>query len=90
MPSYDCALDALRSWLDSWREITTPRSLHVRRQIIEALSREHDGPGGQSDLALGALGREGAPGLEVELLGEMYRQQADGLQQELCRDGQFD
>ncbi len=33
---------------------------------------------------LGALGRKGAPGLEVKLLGEMYRQQPDGLQQRRC------
>ena len=70
---------AARGW-DSWREITTQRGLHVRRQIIEALSREHDWPGGQSDFPLGALGGEGLPGLEVELLGEVYRQQPDGLQ----------
>jgi hypothetical protein len=77
-------------WLDSWREITTQSGLHIRRQTIEALSREHDWPGGQADLPLGALGRKGAPGLEVELLGEMYRQQPDGFQQSRCRDGQLD
>jgi len=39
--------------------------LHFRREHFEALSREDDWPGGQSDLPLGALGREGLPGLEV-------------------------
>src|SRR6266850_8520532 len=63
-------LHALHSWLDSWREITTQRGLHVGRQIIVALPREHDGLGGQSDLPLSDLGREGAPGLEMELLGK--------------------
>jgi len=76
--------------LRSWRGITAQSGLHIRRQIIVALPREHDGPGGQSDLPLGGLGRKGAPGLEVELLGEMDRQQSDGLQQGRCRDGQLD
>ena len=72
------------------RALSTQRGLHVERQIIVALPREHDGPGGQSDLPLGVLGCKGAPGLEVKLLGEMYRQQPDGLQQGRCRDGQLD
>src|SRR5438128_10671814 len=76
--------------LRSWREITTQRGLHVGRQIIEALSREHDWPGGQSDLPLGALGREGLPGLKVELLGKMYRQQPNRLLQSGGRDDQRD
>ena len=77
---------------DRWlrRALSTQRGLHVERQIIVALSREHDWPGGLSDLPLGALGRKRAPGLEVKLLGEMYRQQADSLQQGRCRDGQLD
>ncbi len=67
-------IGAFRSWQVSWREITTQRGLHLGRQIIKALSREHDWPGGQSGLPLSTLGREGLPGLKIELLGEMYRQ----------------
>ena len=63
---------------------------HIRRQIIEELSRKHDGPGGQSSLAPVALARKGAPGLEVKILGEMDRQQPDGLLQGRCRNGQLD
>ncbi len=47
-------------------------------------------PSGQSGLAPIALGRQGAPSLEVELLREMYRQLPDGVLQSRCRNGQLD
>jgi len=43
---------------------------HIGRQLIEALSREHDGPSGQSGLAPVAPARKGAPGLEVKKAGK--------------------
>ncbi len=55
------------------RGVAAQDGFHIGRQIIEALSREHDWPSGQSGLAPVALGRQGAPSLEVELLREMYR-----------------
>jgi hypothetical protein len=72
------------------RRAAVQDGFHIGRQIIEALSREHDGPSGQSGLAPVALSRKGAPGLGVELLGEMYRQQPDGVLQNRCRDDQRD
>jgi hypothetical protein len=72
------------------RGVAAQDGFHIGRQLIEALSREHDGPSGQSGLAPVALARKGAPGLEVKKNGEMYRQQPDGLLQGRCRNGQLD
>ena len=75
----------------TWRTLSSAQDgFHIGRQIIEALSREHDGPSGQSGLAPFALSRQGAPGLGVELLGEVYRQQPDGVLHGRCRDDQRD
>ena len=75
----------------TWRTLSSAQDgFHIGRQIIEALSREHDGPRVQSGLTPVALSRKGAPGLGVELLGEMYRQQPDGVLQSRCRNGQLD
>lgn len=65
-------------------------SLHVTRESVVGVPREPEWPRRVSDLSLGVFRRDGAPGLSMELLGELHRQQPNGLQQVSGGDGQID
>src|SRR6266850_5493220 len=63
--------------------------LHVTGESVVGVPRESEWPRRVSALSPGVFRRDGAPGLDVELLGELDGQQPDGLHQGRGRDGQL-